>query len=464
MKKLFGLIWVILFLKNLLFWLWLWQLKEYHFKRFRAHFETQGLRKIISSFWRIKFPRFTKKIIAVLLTGVILEIIFLYSVFSFSEKEFYLVLVISFLLSPLLISLLVLSFQIPVFIWRKRILKKAAEKRRRFKDLVVIGITGSYGKSSTKEFLSAILSEKFKVLKTPQNINAEIGIAKIILKNLNESHQVFIAEIGAYERGKIREVCQMIKPQIGILTGINEQHMSTFGSQENIIKGKYELIESLPPNGLAVFNGNNGYCRNLYKATKIPKVLASFPPHPHNTILTIVKKLLPWEREGFMMALAVAEFLGMTKEEILRGAEKVRTRLKIKKTELGLNIIESTYSANPTGVIAHLDFLKTLQGRKICVMPCLIELGTASKRVHQKIGEKIGEVCSLAIVTTKDWIEDIKRGAQRVGMDPDRIVFLNNPQKIFEKIKNSTKENDIVLLEGRVPSRLTALLLEGERE
>jgi len=469
MKIIITILWFLIFTKTLFFWVWLWQLKEYHFGRFRAHFETQKIKKIISSFWRIKFPEFTKKTITILGTGILLEILILFYIFPFSNKKFYLILLILLGLSPIISSLLLLSFQIPTVILRKRILKKATQKREKFKDLIVIGITGSYGKTSTKEFLAEILSRKYTVLKTPKHVNAEIGIAKTILNELKEDHQIFVCEIGAYERGKIREVCQMIKPKIGILTGISEQHLSTFGSLENIIKGKFELIESLPENGLAIFNGDNKYCQNLYHQTEIPKKLVFRSDYQFD--LT-GKKLFPWDVENLALAASAGEYLGIERKEIKKALLELESPIKVKKGIGGLTIIDGTYSANPKSVISHLDYLEKITGnpkekpaasygpRKIIIMPCLIELGKAARRIHQRVGEKIGKVCDLAIITTKDYFKELKAGAQKAGMSNDEILLIEKPKQILEKIKNFTKPGDTILLESRVPSRLVALLIK----
>ncbi len=143
---------------------------------------------------------------------------------------------------------------------------------------MVIGITGSYGKTSTKEILYTILAEKFgenKVLKTKEHQNSEVGVSQCILNDLKPEHKIFVCEMASYNRGGIKLLCDIAKPKIGILTGINEQHMSTQGSQENIIKTKYELIESLPQDGLSIFNGENFYCLELYQKTKIKKRICS---------------------------------------------------------------------------------------------------------------------------------------------------------------------------------------------
>jgi len=445
MKLFITILCFLIFTKVFLFWLWLWQLKEYHWSRFKAHFETQKWKKIISSFWRVKLPKFTQKTITILLFGILLESLILFYISPLEDSAFYISLLILLILSPAISSLLILFFQIPTDILKNKILKRAQQKRQKFKDLLVIGITGSYGKTSTKEFLADILSKKFKVLKTKKHINAEIGIAQAILNELTKDYQIFIAEIGAYERGKIKQVCRMLQPKIGILTGINEQHLSTFGSLENIIKAKFELIESLPEKGLAVFNGNNRYCRELFQETKIPKKIIYLKNYNFGFDKN---NLFPWDIENLSLTVAVAEFLGVERKKIKEALNKIKSPIKIKKGINGLNIIDATYSANPDGVIAHLEYLKTFPGRKIIVMPCLIELGKASKEIHKRIGKKIGEVCDLAIITTKDRFKEIKEGAG------EKAIFIEKPKEIFEKIKSFCRKGDVILLESRVPRQV----------
>jgi len=434
MNPIIAILWLLIFSKLLLFWLWLWQLKEYHLGRFKAHFEGQWLKKIISSFWRQKYPKFTKKIILIFLASLATEIL-LFLHFSFPRV---------IILTIFLIPLLVLSFQIPASIWRKIIINRAKAKRAEFKNLLVVGIAGSYGKTSTKEFLATILSEKFKVLKTKEHQNSEVGISQCILNDLKPEHQIFVVEMGAYNRGGIKLLCDIAKPRIGILTGINEQHMATFGSLEKIIKTKYELIESLPEDGAAFFNAKNEYCLELYGQTKIKKNLYG-------------KEANFSGGENILGAMAVAKEFKMGEEEISRAVEKIENKMpgiQIKKGINGLTIIDATYSANPDGVLAHLEYLKKISGRKIIIMPCLIELGKAAVEIHKRIGQKIGEVCDLAIITTKDRFKEIKEGAPNA-------LFLENPKEIFEKIKVFCLEGDIVLLESRVPVKLIQQLTAG---
>lgn len=393
---------------------------------------------------KLKRPVLTKKTAFLILSGIFTEILFLFFVFQYIKEPFgFVVYLLGFdILTPLIVSLIVLLFQPFAVLMRNRIMQKAKKKREQFKNLLVVGITGSYGKTSTKEFLYTILSERFKVLKTKEHQNSEVGISQCILNELNPEHEIFVCEMGAYNRGGIKLLCNIAKPKIGILTGINEQHMATFGSLENIIKTKYELIESLPQDGVAFFNGKNKYCVELYNKTKTKKFL-----YGGGVELAGLENI-----EG---AKIIARELGMKDDEIEKALQKIDNKfggIRIKKGVSGLKIIDATFSANPDSVIAHLEYLKGQPGKKILVMPCLIELGKASKEVHKRIGRKIGEVCDLAIITTKDKLLEIKEGAG------GKAIFMESPKEIFEKIKSFAKEDDMVLLESRVPNQVIKLL------
>jgi UDP-N-acetylmuramoyl-tripeptide--D-alanyl-D-alanine ligase len=386
---------------------------------------------------------------------------------------------------------IVFFFQPLTVYWQQKIIKKAKEKRAKFKDLIVIGITGSYGKTSTKEFLNTILSSKFKVLSTPAHQNTDIAIAKLILEKLTKEIEIFIVEMAAYKREEIISPCQIVKPKIGILTGINEQHLATFGTKENIIKTKFELIESLPEDGMAVFNWDNNYIRSKIKNQKSKIQVKNQKFYSTKEKLDIWAEDIKIEKEwiyfkvfskdgdsadfrvnllgaqnveNILAAACVAKELGMSLKEISTACLKIKSwqgGIQLKKGKGGLNIIDATYSANPDGVISHLEHLKLWSGQKVIVTPCLIELGKASKEVHKRIGKKIGEICDLAIITTKDKLKEISSEAIKMGMKKENILFLENPKEILKKIKSFCQEGDnIILLEGRVPIQLVSLLVE----
>lgn len=483
-------LWFIRETKSILFWLYLWQLKEYRISRFLDHFRTEKGKRIFLNtlfffkifllliflttrpglviiyvllilyllesvkfsldIWQRKLikPIFTKKLFFLTFVNLVF-LVFYFLAFFQKEISFVFCLLISDIFTPVIASGIVLIFQPLAVFGRNRIIKNAIKKREQFKDLIVIGITGSYGKTSTKEFLATILSEKFKVLKTKEHQNTEVGVSQCILNDLKLEHEIFVCEMGAYNRGEIKLICDIVKPKIGILTGINEQHMAIFGSLENIIKTKYELIESLPEDGIAFFNGKNKYCLELYQKTKIKKKI-----YGQDVKLAGLENI-----EG---AQALARELGMSEEEISRGTSKIKNKfpgVEVKKGINGLNIINASYSANPDGVISHLEYLKIWQARKIIVMPCLIELGSVSEEVHKRLGRKIGEVCDLAIITTRDKFKEIKDGSTSSPRgDATEILFIEDPKEIFEKIKNFSKAGDIVILEGRVSAELVKTL------
>lgn len=566
MFQVLGFFWFLRTTKITLFYLYLWQLKEYHIGRFLDHFRTEKGRRlflnkfialkvilalflllglslfapfdsyispppvgrselliffeflvaipllvlilyIFESLWafksffqkKLKKPILTLKTAFLILVTLASEILFLFTLFLYLPRgimgeidvvwlTFYLL--IFDILAPIIVSIIVLCFQPLVVLAKNRIIKKARKARERFENLLVIGVTGSYGKTSTKEFLTEILSERFNVLKTEAHQNSEMGVSQCILNDLKKEHQVFVCEMAAYERGAIKFLCDIARPQIGILTGINEQHQSLFGSQENIVKTKYELIESLPEKGIAIFNGNNSYCLELYKKTqKIQKRIVSSQAdqsldwdlkakeiETKKDLISFKVVSKDGKRVGFelnllgkqnienvLMAAQTARELGMSLEEISRACKKIKPQektMELQKGKNGLFIIDDSYAANPQGVISALDYLKVYSAKKIIIMPCLIELGKASKRVHAKIGERIGEVCDLAIIITKDKFKEIKKGAISSGMKEENVLFLEKPRQIFEELKPYFRPENVILLEGRVPQKLINLLFK----
>jgi len=550
MFKILIFLWFLKNFKNALFYIYLWQLKEYHIRRFLDYFRTYKGKKLFLNgiilaksfififvlflifsegllvrdpfwdffiplvvipiysfelFWavknifqkRFKYPVFTIKSLSLIFSALFILIISSL-IFSFYLKD--ILCLISWLLIFDIFSLLIFSFIVLLLepfaiLFRKITIKKAILKRLKHKNLIVIGITGSFGKTSTKEFLTTILSKKFKVLKTFGNNNSEMGISNCIIRELNYNHQVFVAEMAAYSRGGIKLLSNIVKPKIGIITGINEQHLATFGSMENLIsaEGGKELINSLPEDGVAIFNGDNKYCLDLYKSVNCQKRIYTLDvdylrkqgiePFLWAEKIKLEKRFISFrvtnqkgESEVFtvnllgahnisniLAAIIAAQELKMTLSEIANACLEINQdqgAIKLFSGYKGINILDSSYSANPDGVLADLDYLNTYVGKKIIVMPCLIELGPASKYVHRKIGQKIGEVCDLAIITTRECFNEIYKGAVEKGMKEENILFNENPEEIVEMIKLSTVLGDTVLFEGRVPSEIIKGLMK----
>ena len=518
------LFWFIHFIRRTIFFLYFWQLKEYRIDRFVE--EVKRRKKIIfskfsflallafllyfvptkdSSIWvsivallyvlfgtysvflllRRKwiFPHFTKKMLLFFAFTLGLEILLLW---EFSSNFFLFIIVFEFLL-PVFIFLCLQIIQIPVVFVKKRIIKRAKARRRELPELTTIGITGSYGKTSTKEILFALLSRKNETLETSVHVNTEMGVAKTVIDFLKKGHKFFICEMAAYKKGEVGRISKMVKPKIGILTGINGQHLALFGSQNNIIQAKYELIESLPSDGLAVFNGDNRYCLELYKKTDKPKMIYGLQEKIGSIDSDIWAKNIKTEKDAssfeavcrdgeraefkikllgkysilnILGAISVAKYLGMELREMPRICSSLEAKLGgmvLEKGINGLDIIDSSYSANPTGVISALEHLKLWEGKRVVVMPSLIELGRSSRQVHIKIGEKINEICDLAIITTKDELNNIKK-----GISDTEILYIPNPGKIAQKIKEFCSSGDVILLEGRVPKSLIKKLTTND--
>jgi UDP-N-acetylmuramoyl-tripeptide--D-alanyl-D-alanine ligase len=384
------------------------------------------------------------------------------------------------ILTPLIVSLIVLLLQPITVIMRNRIIKRAMKKRESLENLLVIGITGSYGKSSTKEFLKEILSGEFKVVSTQKNENSEMGISQCILEQVNKEYEVFICEMGAYNRGGIKLLCNIAKPKIGVLTGINNQHLATFGSQKNIVKGKFELIDSLPSEGLAVLNWDSELIKDNFNSTvnsvkysisekqdvwaeeiKEDKKGISFKVFLRTGESQSLKTNIHGIHNvsNLLSAIAVAKKLGMDLDVIIKKIEEIKGGIIIKRVG-DFDVIDATYSSNFDGIISHLEYLKNWEERKILIMPCLIELGKEGKEAHHKIGRKIGEVCDLAIITSKDYFKELKKGAIESGMKEENILFIQNPDNILKKVFALVNEKDVILLESRVPRPIIDKLLK----
>jgi len=525
-------LWFFRAIKYVLFWLYLWQLKEYHIGRFLDHFSTYKGKKLVSNplqgfkillvvvflfsqdlfawllfsvylaesflFLKAIFQRRVKKPVITFKTAFLLLILlfvtFLFPIFlSFStqnEAVFYFWLLVFDILMPVVVSAVVLLFQPFTVFSRNKTLAKAKKKMESFPNLIVIAVTGSYGKTTTKEILSTILSKNFNVLKTKEHQNSEMGIAGCILKDLKPEHEVFVVEMGAYKKGGIKMLADIVKPRIGIITGVNEQHLSLFKSMDNLLsaEGGVELIKALPKDGLIVFNGDNKYCLDLYRKTNIKKNIYAEKRDKIDTdvwaedvaaekdsisFLAMQKNMeaVPFKVnvlgrqniQNILGAVLVARRMGMNLQDIAEAAKNIKQEqggMVLKQGKHGINIIDSTYSANPDGVKADLEYLKIFNKKKVIVMPSLIELGGKSKELHEKIGKTIARVCDMAIITTKDRFEDIKKGAIEGGMKKANVMFCDNPADLAMTISLFCTSGDAVLLEGRIPAEVIKLLSE----
>ncbi len=343
-------------------------------------------------------------------------------------------------------------------------------------DLIKIGITGSYGKTSTKYILDCILSEKFNVCKSPASYNTPMGISIVVNNTLEDSHEVFIAEMGAYKKGEIKYLCNIVKPKYAILTSIGSQHLETFKSLENIKQTKYELIECLPSEGLGVFNGANEIVKELYeKTSSVNKVITGIDKNSfavaedikitdrgtsfvlkikEEEILCKTALLGEHNIHNILTASALSFKLGLTMEEIKRGIENIRPishRLELTKTVRGITILDDSFNASVEGAKAALKVLESFEGRKIVITPGLVDLGEKMERENYLLGKQVAKVANICIIVNKVNAESIKKGLFENNFKLDSLYEADSLQRGQEILKDILQPNDILLIENDLP-------------
>lgn len=421
------------------------------------------------SFYRFK-P--TKKALTIFASEVLLLAAYLY--LQFSIEAVY----ISYIAAPLLLILIVLAF-IPVTKVAKEIyILQAKRKISSMKNLTVIGITGSYGKSSTKEFLYQILSTKYKVLKTPANINTDIGVANIILNKLKTKHEIFIVEMGAYRIGEIANICKMRKPDIGILTAVAKQHLSLFGSLENIKIAKSELLQSVKDVGLRIINGDNENSADVAKTLGLESVTygtkSKDVDYKINDLKETDEKIL-FNVDGVKVeasvvglhqalnitaAIIAAKDAGMTNIEIECAVKQIsppEAVLSLMPGYRGSIILNDSYNSNPDGFIAAINVAKNqkVQGRKILITMGMVELGKESDELHSEVAKHAKDAFDLFIITRK---EAYRPFAEVVP--ENKIKLIEDPDVLFKYIKKNVEKYDLILIENRLYKNVLDLLLK----
>lgn len=369
--------------------------------------------------------------------------------------------------------------------------------RPKNQNLIRIGITGSYGKTSTKFILKTILSEKYNVLATPESYNTTMGNVKIIRNELKPEHEVFISEMGARYPGDIRKICDFVYPQIGIITSIGPQHLESFKTIENVAKTKAELLRAIPKkneanistmysfvknhkenNNCAIFLPEDGsFCSQLYqqekernkysysvhdkKASVYAKNIKMSSQGCEFTAVTsigeiaCVSKLLGEHNiQNILGAIAIAVFLGLSKEQIARGVAKIEAiehRLQILPNANGSIVIDDAFNSNPVGSKMALDVLKSFEGRKIIITPGMVELGEKEASFNQEFGNHMADCVDIAILVGVKRSQPIEKGLREKGFDPMNIHVVSSLQEATKKLGEITNPGDVILFENDLP-------------
>lgn len=344
--------------------------------------------------------------------------------------------------------------------------------------LKIIGITGSYGKTSTKHYLYRILSERYNVLMTPGSFNTPMGVVRTVREQMKPYHEVFIVEMGAKQIGDIKEICDLVHPEIGIITAVGEQHLESFKSIENVQRTKFELADALPADGFVVLNDDFEYIANrpventaAYRYAIKEVGNANFTARDieysetgtHFTIEGEGKTLQMETRlvgecniSNLMAAIITAIKLGISEEHIKYAVgkiEQVEHRLSIRKTPAGITVIDDAFNSNPDGSRMALDVLSRMKkGKRIVVTPGMIELGEKQEMLNKQFGERIASSCDIAIIVGQYNRDAILEGIRENGQfDENKLIVVDTFAEAQSRLATLLQSGDIVLYENDLP-------------
>lgn len=349
-------------------------------------------------------------------------------------------------------------------------LQKIAKHWRQQLNIKVIGITGSVGKSTTKEVIADVLSQRYKTLKNMGNFNNEIGLPLSIL-GLRKDHQRAILEMGFYIPGEIDFLCHIAQPMIGVITNIGTVHAERAGSQEEIAKGKAELVEYLPTDGVAILNYDDPLVRPMAEKTNAQVMFYGLSKeadlwadeitglglkgirfrlnYKKDSIYLSIPMLGQHSVHTALRAAAVGLADGLTWQEIVSGLKFSQTQLRLVavRTSVGAILIDDTYNASPQSTLAALNLLEELGGRKVAVLGDMLELGQYEQAGHQQVGIRAAAVADELIVIGER-AKIIAETAKAHGFDKDKITILENAQQAIDLLKEKLTKEDSVLIKG----------------
>ncbi len=341
-------------------------------------------------------------------------------------------------------------------------------------NLTVIGITGSYGKTSTKFYLEKILSKKYNVLMTPASYNTTMGVVKVVREMLKPSHEIFICEMGARNVGEIKEICDIVLPDYGIITSIGPQHLETFKSIENVIKTKFELADAVK-SGKVILNAEYSYIKDHpasdnfvyysidnkdseYTAENISCSAkgTDFDLTYGTSKISLSTKLLGKHNvQNIVGACALGIELGVDASDIktaVKMLESVPHRLEI--IDGGdVVIIDDAFNSNPAGSAYALDVLSYFDGLKVLVTPGMVELGVKQTELNTEFGKKASEVCDYIYIVGKENYESIYKGAKDGGFDTEnKLISVSSPSEAVDMARTlPVNQKKYILLENDLP-------------
>ncbi len=384
----------------------------------------------------------------------------------------------------LLALFLVQPFLILLVNWINRPLEQAIDRHyvadaarilREMPNLTVIGVTGSYGKTSVKYFLNTLLSSRFNVLQTPGNYNTTLGVVRTIREQMKPFHEIFICEMGAREVGDIKEICDLVHPDHGIITSIGPQHLQSFHTIENIIGTKFELADAVPAEGRVFLNYDNGYIRGH----KIDKNVVSYGTTGSDIAYRAYDIAVSPNGSTFKMrdeqggeyefhtklvgnhnvqniagAIAVAHTLGIPMEKLrypVKQLESVPHRLQLSR-QGGRILLDDSYNSNKNGFMAALDTLGMFKELRILMTPGMVELGEKQYSENKEVGVYAADRCDYAVLVGREQTKPIQDGLLEAGFARSRMIVVDSLQEAFQMVNAIPDERQkVVLIENDLP-------------
>ena len=441
-----------------------YDIKYYFAHMFKLPYEFGGKTNLV---W-------TKRIIrlAILYFLILLAITLPYFIFVENFWWIFFGVIIEFFAVPIIFVLTALIIQPFETLIKKLYIKKAFKVLDNFKGIKV-AITGSFGKTSTKNFLTTFLKDRYKVCATPKNFNTPMGLCRTVLENLKPTDEILIIEMGARHEGDIAELMKMAKPHFGILTAVGEQHLQSFGSLEKIKKTKFELCEHMPKSGKVVFDGASDNTKELFEKFRGEKYLvgvrggccyikdekfsrkgSSFKIVIDGEEFKAKTKILGSEMlNDIAVAAYMAYLLGVDSEEII---EKISLlipaphRLQLIENPF-CTIIDDSYNSNLLGAQQACECLKLFKGKKIVVSPGLVEQGDKQYELNYKLGKKIASCCDEFLIMNETNKIALTKGAIAGGMKKQNLHYAYSRKEQAEVLKKLQEKSSVVLFENDLP-------------
>lgn len=401
-----------------------------------------------------------------------------------NDTPFLIVLFISFLIGfflyPIFYSIILTLAHPFEHLIKQTIISRARRRIASLPHLTIIGIAGSYGKTTMKEVIATLLAQKFTVVKTPESVNTPVGIARLIVKKVTAQTRVFIVEMGEHYHGDIAYLCRITPPAISVVTGINEAHLERLKTIENVVATIFEIAEGTVRDGIIVLNADDELIQNHYKKythgretffySASPSPVS--PYHGRDVVIDesgtgMTFTLFDGERSlstftvpflgqyvigDIAAAWMIGRRLGMNNGELARGIASLQPiphRLQLIQGERGILIIDDSYNGNPNGVREAIAALATFTGRrKVYITPGLVEMGKKTREVHREIGKELSKVADLVILIKTSVAPHIAEGLFENGFPKHAIHWYDSAREAHKALPALLHKNDVVLFQN----------------